>query len=569
MRPRPLALLPLLAAFVPPALITGHVARDAVNVPLTDQWVFAAQVVEASTGQLRLVDLWAPNNEHRNVLPRLIMLGLARLTAWDVRWEMAVDVLVALTTLALLASLIGRTVRPRAPGLAPWLVLAASLFTFSLGQWQNWTWGWQMAIFLNALAATASACALARWGARGPGPAILLGAALAATFSFASGLLLLGLGPLGLVLLPAREQHERRWLAAALLMVVGAGVAAIYLTGLPPAAGQSAPTNPLAAPTAFAAYVFTYLGAPLGGFEAGVALRWGMVGVIAGASAAGWLWSRSPVHRAGLVPWIVLGLYALSSAGMTAVGRMGAGSQTALLSRYATISALFWVSVTVVVALALAAMSALRGKRAAVAAALAATACAVPGYWQAWVKGDVALQLRAQAARRGAACMRYLDWAPDDCLRMVCWDADILRLFAGGLREQRLGPFADVVPEPPLTAYQPADGPAAGTIGRVVITGALARELIVDGEAVPARALVLVVVDGTVAAHVQAGTALPETIGDTSEHIGPTSWTIHLGGPKLTPGAHRLEAYVLVDAQRIARLEGGRMVELGPRARAL
>src|SRR5262245_38487639 len=131
----------LLAAAAPPLVIAGAVARHARNVPLQDQWTFVPMVLDGLAGRIGFGALWTQNNEHRLVLPRLLLVGLARLTAWDVRVEMACNLLVALATLALLAALVRRTVGPTAPGLVAWLVATSSVFVFSPVQWQNWLWG--------------------------------------------------------------------------------------------------------------------------------------------------------------------------------------------------------------------------------------------------------------------------------------------------------------------------------------------------------------------------------------------------------------------------------------------
>lgn len=102
------------------------------------------------------------------------MLALARTNDWDIRYELAANVVVALCVLGMLALLIERTVRSVAPLLIPWLILAASLSTFSLTQWGNGLEGWQVQIFMNALAAVVTVWSLARWGTGWLGLALAL-----------------------------------------------------------------------------------------------------------------------------------------------------------------------------------------------------------------------------------------------------------------------------------------------------------------------------------------------------------------------------------------------------------
>ena len=75
------------AALVPPTMVAIVIVRDAVDVPYMDQWFFGGAIANAARGLFDLWGLWEPNNEHRVVLPGLVMLGLARVSGWDVRWE--------------------------------------------------------------------------------------------------------------------------------------------------------------------------------------------------------------------------------------------------------------------------------------------------------------------------------------------------------------------------------------------------------------------------------------------------------------------------------------------------
>ncbi|MBI1845590.1 MAG: hypothetical protein HYR86_01285, partial [Candidatus Rokubacteria bacterium] len=127
---------PWLASVVCPGLIAIAVARHAVNVPYWDEWHLTPEVEHVAQGRLSLAELWAQHNEHRPVLPKLVMLALARLSRWDTRWESAASVAVALALLVILAALIAATVPSKR--LVPWLVLVASALTFSKGQFENW-----------------------------------------------------------------------------------------------------------------------------------------------------------------------------------------------------------------------------------------------------------------------------------------------------------------------------------------------------------------------------------------------------------------------------------------------
>jgi hypothetical protein len=536
--------LPLVLALVPPALIARATYRFAVNVPYWDQWPFAAFVVEAKRGVLRPAELWMPDDVHRVVVPRLVMLALAWPTGWDVRWEIATNVGLAFGTLVLLGLLIARTVRPAAPALVPWLVLATSATVFSMAQWENWTWGWQMTYFLNAFAACGAAFALARWGTRRLGPVLVFLAALAAVLSQGAGLPLLALVPLAVLATPAPDGRVRVR-AAALLGLLGAAVAVLYVARLEPAPNMPKAVSPTRDLEAFGTWVVTYLGAPLAPTNPYLAARWGMGGLAAFVAAALWSFLRRPAERAHLVPWLLLGSYAVAAGALIAVGRIGAGAATAIVSRYTTIASLFWVSVPVVVALAVARSGrAVRLPALGLATVVAVLACR--GQVGTWRYGSQMTEVRAARLREGGDCLRYLDWASDACLQNLCWSADLLRFFAGPLRDERLGPFATIAPEAPLSAYTLVDDPAAGRIDDVENLAGRRRDLVVTGwSRFPA---VLVVVDGVVAARVASGVDRP----GLEPGVAASGWRV----PLRVAGHRLVEAYGVVDERHLAKLGG-------------
>ncbi|HZS38481.1 MAG TPA: hypothetical protein VFF06_16715, partial [Polyangia bacterium] len=68
---------PLGVALVPAIALAAFVWRFGVDVPYWDQWELVPLLKGAHDGTLRAADFFALHNEHRLVVPRLIMLGLA------------------------------------------------------------------------------------------------------------------------------------------------------------------------------------------------------------------------------------------------------------------------------------------------------------------------------------------------------------------------------------------------------------------------------------------------------------------------------------------------------------
>lgn len=136
-------------------LVTGLGSR----IPWLDDWV----MVPALTGNQPDLPawLWSQHNEHRVVLPRLILLSLYKLTDGDFRSGMVVNVL-ALAALAFAMVRTAAQVRGRA-------ILADAFFPIALlhwGHYYNLLWSWQVGFCLPAAVVGVVLLIVARHGLR-------------------------------------------------------------------------------------------------------------------------------------------------------------------------------------------------------------------------------------------------------------------------------------------------------------------------------------------------------------------------------------------------------------------
>ena len=335
---------------LPPLLAALYAARFKLGVPYYDSWALVPDLQKMFAGQLTWADVWQPYNEHRILLPRLVMLGLARFTGWDDGYEVALNlVLAAAAGLALLVQWRATAARLGRPWLGGLAALIA-LLVFSLTQWENWVWGWQLVYYLYTACAVGALLLLANWDGRWRR---WLGAAalgLAATFSLGMGLLV---WPVGLLLLLWPGGPARRWRAAALWAALGVVVYALYFSGYPRLPGPGPLQIILQQPLALAHYIFNYLGSPV--FNYDYAYLFGFLGTLAWWASAVWLvwraWRTSGAwpDTQPLLPYLGLGLYSQAGAAMVAVSRVQFGTHQAIASRYVTLSYPFWVSLVVLV----------------------------------------------------------------------------------------------------------------------------------------------------------------------------------------------------------------------------
>ncbi len=344
----------LVAAFL--ALMIAFVMRYGLTLPYWDQWKFVPTLACFFDGDITFHDLWAQHNAHRIVVPRLVMLALAWLTRWNIAAELVVNVASAVVIFALLVA-----IARRMPSLRPFARLvppAIALLVFSLAQWQNIVWGWQMQIFINVAAALAGLLVLTGPSrAKSPSqaaahvPRLTLPRFLAAwcfgvvaTYSFASGH---AYWIAGLCVIPWIARAPARWMAA---WAAGATVViASYAVGFEVPSSHSSPGYAATHLAQLAHYAFTFIGGAVVSVSNPhrVSVMPSMVVGLLGVLSFAWMAiasARRCDDRARIAPLVGIALYVAGSALIAGIGRIDEGSAQALASRYTTIAAPFWVT---------------------------------------------------------------------------------------------------------------------------------------------------------------------------------------------------------------------------------
>jgi hypothetical protein len=339
-------------ALAPLVFLIWTVFHYAVAVPFWDEWELVPLLDKTYHGGPAFHDLWAQHNEHRLLFPQIIMLALARLTHWDVRYELALNLLLALGIFAVFVHQVKLTARKLGLGGLRWAVPVIALIVFSLAQYQNWLWGWQMQMFLNVLAVLGGLVLLANetfhW--RRFACAALLG--IVATYSFANGLLFWPVGWCLLFVATAGTKARKAALAGWTLISILTLASYLYHYQKPE---EHPPLNLVfKMPLEYAAFVLKYTGnlcaqyvggsdASDGAFE----LIFGLAALVAFGWAVTMLLRRRMADVRTLLPYFGMSLYSLGSALMTGIGRAGLGSNQALYSRYGTMMVPFWVALVV------------------------------------------------------------------------------------------------------------------------------------------------------------------------------------------------------------------------------
>jgi hypothetical protein len=328
----------LTAVLLPAGLLAGTILVYGVNVPYWDQWEVAGVVVKAFDGTLSLRDLTFQQNESRLVFPRLLFIGLAYLTGYDVRYEMwgsfSLVCLVAYNVYRLGRLTLGGNRRQEV-----FLLFLASLVIFSLVQWENWFWGIQLSVFIP-IACVTSILSLS-YSSLSVGTKFAASAMLAtlSTFSFAHGMMCWIIVLPVLVLQTREELKTKPWLIGCWLLGFAVNVGLYFFNYIKPPSHPSfteAWTKLLAA----LGYFLALLGAPLGwgiklnSLYQAIAVGFGMAALFVLLCTYVWRHRNESLVLYRTSGWLTLGSYTLVSASVTTLGRLGLGMDTALSSRY-------------------------------------------------------------------------------------------------------------------------------------------------------------------------------------------------------------------------------------------
>ena len=152
------------------------------------------------------------------------MITLARLTNWNIAYEVATNVLLGAGIFLTIIYQFKKTVNSIKLHNDLWLIPIIALITFSLAQSENWMWGWEIDLMLSVLAVAIGLILLANNPTRWLHLILAILAGIVGTYSFANGLLFWPIGLL--VLLLASNQNKKDkiikiavWSAASLVII--------------------------------------------------------------------------------------------------------------------------------------------------------------------------------------------------------------------------------------------------------------------------------------------------------------------------------------------------------------
>src|SRR3989344_7027815 len=163
--------------------------KYSVDIPSYDEWFFVPLFEKMFNGTLTLQDLWAQTNEHRIVVTKLLMLVFVKFTGWNLKYEIALNIILSVGILTSLIYLLKRESK-EFRYYSPYLIVPALSFTiFSLGQFENYLWGLQMLVFINVLAVTVGFILLTESSMSWKSISLAVFVGIVALYNYAGGLL--------------------------------------------------------------------------------------------------------------------------------------------------------------------------------------------------------------------------------------------------------------------------------------------------------------------------------------------------------------------------------------------
>lgn len=342
-----------LLAIFPAALLGFLIHSYAVDVPYWDQWAVATLFEKINNNSLYFSDLIAQHNESRKFFPRLLFIGLAYFTHWDVRYEMLVIFLLACIVSLNLYYLSNLTIQG---GTNKKLLIAgiSNLLIFAPIQWENWLWGIQIVVFVPIVCITS--CVLLTYSRLDIKAKFGLGICLStiSTFSYANGILCWIIVFPILFLKWKNGLSKNKWLIFAWIFAFTVNAVTYFYNY------QKPPHHPsfsegLIHPLHAIHYFLSFLGAPLSFGNTSSRL---IIGPLIGFALillflASCTYLLKFVNDSFLLHnmagWLTIGIYTVISGIITTSGRVGFGVQQSLDSRYTTFSIYLIVSLVYIV----------------------------------------------------------------------------------------------------------------------------------------------------------------------------------------------------------------------------
>lgn len=424
-------------AILPACFLALLISIYSVNVPYGDHWGIAPLFEKLHNYSFSFSDLLVQHNESRLLFPKFVFIFLAYLTHWNVKYEVAFTFFIAciislniyyLSKLTINGSIVKRLS----------VAAIANLLIFAPIQWENWLWGMQMIVFIPIACVTT--CVLVAYSRLAAKSKFLISICLAtiSTFSYANGILCWIVVFPVLILKSRKELFKNRWLVFSWISCFILNIVAYFNDYKKPSYHPSF-LEALAHPQKAIYYFLSFIGAPLA-FGSGIAAPViGFVLILLFSSACIYLLRFSKdsalLHR--MAGWLTIGLYTLSSATITTLGRVGFGVEQSLSSRYTTFSVYLAVSLVYIITIIADDINKkylLKTKKLATQFIYSLTAVTLVLHLLTSASGIQLMSNTRVERLRGKSCLLFINFVQEECLsKNVFPDVNYLKSTANAI----------------------------------------------------------------------------------------------------------------------------------------
>ncbi|TAO05686.1 MAG: hypothetical protein EYR95_01855 [Phormidium sp. SL48-SHIP] len=331
--------------YILPVLATlAFVHRFGVNVPFMDSFGLVGLFHKIHLETVNFSDFWVPHNEHRMLIPRVFIAALAFATDWNVKVQQYFSVGLSIL------SAVGLYWISRQQGIHhdsrhDWQHFAeiiSVILLFSLIQYENWLWGFQLAWFWKTTCFVFAIAVLQypskhRWLDKG----FILGAILALFMSFSGAHGLLGWIAIFPLIWVRSQASSRPRLQQILWLFLLIGSVLLYASGYQEPADNPDRTYVLKHPQEAIPFFLAILGRSFSNTPQPAI--WVGIVLLIGCTLSLWLFWKQSDRRTELAAWLPFLLFPLGFSAMTTVGRTVLGIEAALASRYTTVTLLMLI----------------------------------------------------------------------------------------------------------------------------------------------------------------------------------------------------------------------------------